>query len=185
MWLTVANHRLFLVLNCYGLASFVSGSTEKGQNFLRTLYRVAQRELPIGNVAYFENQLLMNLNTIFTRLLIIRHRYQRLRHHSVIKAHSVHGRLRCPRVEHVTMLPVNTPLLTASSPPSPGDSTAVVGRQEHSARQGRYRHGGRPEDAAALLTRVSGYGGPCAVHRYHSLLRPCRLQALLRLRVGL
>ena len=38
MWLTVSSHRLFLVLNCYGLASFVSGSTEKGHNFLRTLY---------------------------------------------------------------------------------------------------------------------------------------------------
>ena len=44
MWLTVANHRLFLVLNCYGLASFVSGSTEKGQNFLRTLYSMTVGE---------------------------------------------------------------------------------------------------------------------------------------------
>ena len=40
MWLTVANHRLFIALNYYGLASFVSGSAEKGQNFLRTLYIV-------------------------------------------------------------------------------------------------------------------------------------------------
>ena len=38
MWLTVANYRLFFALNYYGLASFVSGSAEKGQNFLRTLY---------------------------------------------------------------------------------------------------------------------------------------------------
>ena len=38
MLLTAANHRLFFALNYYGLASFVSGSAEKGQNFLRTLY---------------------------------------------------------------------------------------------------------------------------------------------------
>ena len=38
MWLTVANHILFIALNYYGLASFVSGCAEKGQNFLRTLY---------------------------------------------------------------------------------------------------------------------------------------------------
>ena len=39
-WLTVANQRLFFALNYCGLASFVSGSAEKGQNFLRTLYSV-------------------------------------------------------------------------------------------------------------------------------------------------
>ena len=45
MWLTVANHRLFFALNYYGLASFVSGSAEKGQNFLRTLYTWSVQDL--------------------------------------------------------------------------------------------------------------------------------------------